>query len=167
MLAQSHFALGNAGKGRRDLRRLAPRGILCVSLKQQRTGFGSPENVGGRPPMCGFLRPCAFARLFQWVGDGGEASACRCRRSGLPTLLSARPPIWKWGAGFRNANVGGRILRQSMHAHTGQQSHLIQSIVRTALRDAATASTYQDALDATGAALAAIAALVRAEVRHG
>ncbi|MCM2539099.1 hypothetical protein NDN94_14990 [Burkholderia glumae] len=48
-------------------------------------------------------------------------------------------------------------MRQSMHARTGQQSHLIQSIVRAALRDAATASTYQDALDATGAALAAIA----------
>ncbi|WP_088503049.1 hypothetical protein [Burkholderia ubonensis] len=54
-------------------------------------------------------------------------------------------------------------MRQSTHA----QSHLIQSIVRAALRDAATANTYQDALDATGAALAAIAALVRAEVRHG
>ncbi len=59
-------------------------------------------------------------------------------------------------------------MRQSTHARTGQQSYLIQSIVRAALRDAATpASTYQDALDATGAALAAIAALVRAEVRHG
>ena len=58
-------------------------------------------------------------------------------------------------------------MRQSSHAHTGQQFHLIQSIVRAALRDAATATTYQDALDATGAALAAIAALVRAEVRHG
>ncbi|WP_186153525.1 hypothetical protein [Burkholderia gladioli] len=58
-------------------------------------------------------------------------------------------------------------MRLSSHAHTGQQSHLIQSIVRTALRDAATASTYQDALDATGAALSAIAALVRIEVRHG
>ncbi len=114
-----------------------------------------------------FLRPCAFARLFQWVGDGGEASACRCRRSGLQTLLSARPPQLQWGAGFRNDNVGGRILRQFTHAHTGHQSHLIQSIIRAALRDAATADTYQSALDATGAALVAIAALVRAEVRHG
>ncbi|WP_432778266.1 hypothetical protein QZL74_15885 [Burkholderia gladioli pv. alliicola] len=58
-------------------------------------------------------------------------------------------------------------MRQPSHAHTEQQSYLIQSIVRAALRDAATASTYQDALDATGAALAAIAALVRIEVRHG
>ncbi|ARK42036.1 hypothetical protein BOC60_05090 [Burkholderia pseudomallei] len=58
-------------------------------------------------------------------------------------------------------------MRQSTHAHVGQQSHVIQSIVRAALHDAATADTYQDALDATGAALAAIAALARAEVRHG
>ncbi|WP_186082033.1 hypothetical protein [Burkholderia gladioli] len=57
-------------------------------------------------------------------------------------------------------------MRQSTHAHTGQ-SQAIQSIIRCALREAATADTYQSALDATGAALAAIAALVRAEVRHG
>ncbi|MCO1344687.1 hypothetical protein [Burkholderia multivorans] len=57
-------------------------------------------------------------------------------------------------------------MRQPSHARTGQQSRLIRSIVRRALSDAATASTYQDALDATGAALTAIAALVRAEVRH-
>ncbi|UVS96834.1 hypothetical protein [Burkholderia glumae] len=58
-------------------------------------------------------------------------------------------------------------MRQSTHAHIGQPFLFIQSIVRAALRDAATADTYQDALDATGAALAAIAALVRAEVQHG
>ncbi|WDD94860.1 hypothetical protein Bsp3421_005006 [Burkholderia sp. FERM BP-3421] len=58
-------------------------------------------------------------------------------------------------------------MRQFKHALTGQQSHLIQSIVCTALCDAATAYAYQDKLDAVGAALAAIAALVRAEVRHG
>ncbi len=57
-------------------------------------------------------------------------------------------------------------MRQSTHAYTGQ-SQVIQSIIRCALREAATADTYQSALDATGAALAAIAALVRAEVRHG
>ncbi|OMZ92158.1 hypothetical protein AQ870_27575, partial [Burkholderia pseudomallei] len=44
-------------------------------------------------------------------------------------------------------------MRQFTHAHTGHQSHLIQSIIRAALRDAATADTYQSALDATGAAL--------------
>ncbi|WP_175822167.1 hypothetical protein [Burkholderia sp. BCC0419] len=58
-------------------------------------------------------------------------------------------------------------MRQSTHAPTGHPSQIIQSIIRRALRDAATADTYQSALDATGAALAAIAALVRAEVQHG
>ncbi len=58
-------------------------------------------------------------------------------------------------------------MRRLNHAPTGQQSHLIHSIARAALRVAATANTDQDALDAAGAALAAIAALVRREVRHG
>ena len=57
-------------------------------------------------------------------------------------------------------------MRQLTHAHTGQNPALIQSIIRDALRVAATADTYQTALDATGAALVAISALVRAEVRH-
>jgi hypothetical protein len=52
-------------------------------------------------------------------------------------------------------------------AHIGQNSSLIQSIIRDALRAAATANTYQSALDATDAALVAIAILVRAEVRNG
>ncbi|MFM0394242.1 hypothetical protein [Paraburkholderia phytofirmans] len=55
----------------------------------------------------------------------------------------------------------------SPFAPTGQNSPLIQSIIRDALRAAATADTYQSALDATGAALVAIAGLVRGEVRHG
>ncbi|RQN41002.1 hypothetical protein [Paraburkholderia tropica] len=58
-------------------------------------------------------------------------------------------------------------MRQLTHANSGQAPSLIQSIVRDALRVAATADTYQSALDATGAALVAIAALARAEVRHG
>ncbi|SHJ47343.1 hypothetical protein [Paraburkholderia terricola] len=58
-------------------------------------------------------------------------------------------------------------MRQSTHAHTGQHSPLIESIIRNALREAATADTYQSALDVTGAALIAISALVRAEVRNG
>jgi len=39
--------------------------------------------------------------------------------------------------------------------------------LRDALRAAAIANTYQSALDVTGAALLAISALVRAEVRNG
>lgn len=55
-------------------------------------------------------------------------------------------------------------MRQCTHVPTKQNSPLIQSIIRDALR---TAATYQSALDATGAALAAISTLIRAEVRHG
>ncbi|GAB7536111.1 hypothetical protein [Burkholderia sp. 3C] len=58
-------------------------------------------------------------------------------------------------------------MRQFTPAHTRQPPQLIQSIIRAALRDAATANTYREVLDAAGAALAAIAVLVRAEVRHG
>jgi len=59
------------------------------------------------------------------------------------------------------------MLRQSPLAHTGQNSSLIQLIISDALRAAATVDTYQSALDVTGAALVAISALVRAEVRNG
>ncbi|MFL9871359.1 hypothetical protein [Paraburkholderia megapolitana] len=58
-------------------------------------------------------------------------------------------------------------MRQSCLAPTGQTPSLIQSIIRDALRTAATADTYQSALDATGDALVAISALVGTEVRHG
>lgn len=59
-------------------------------------------------------------------------------------------------------------MRQSRHAHTGRnfQSH-INRIVADALRAAALAPTYQDALDITGAALSAVALLARTEVRDG
>lgn len=116
-----------------------------------------------------FLRPYAFARLQdQWVGLGGDGfgrAGFLLRRCSNPVM---RPPT-SFGTERRASTQakGSRVMRQSTYAHTGQQSHLIQSIVRAALRNAATANTYQDALDATGAALAAIAALVRAEVRHG
>ncbi|MFL9994675.1 hypothetical protein PQR34_29475, partial [Paraburkholderia sediminicola] len=86
--------------------------------------------------------------------------------AGLLTLPRARPPHLAVDSG-PSTPKGGRILRQSTHAHTGQNSPLIQSIIRNALREAATADTYQSALDVTGAALLAISTLVRAEVRNG
>jgi len=58
-------------------------------------------------------------------------------------------------------------MHQLTPAHSGQSSSLVQSIIRDALRAAATAPTYQDALDATGASLVATAALARDEVCHG
>ncbi|WP_063889490.1 hypothetical protein [Burkholderia savannae] len=58
-------------------------------------------------------------------------------------------------------------MRKCTHAYSGRNVPLIHSIIRAALREAATADTYPSTLDATGAALVAIAALVRAEVRRG
>lgn len=130
------------------------------------TGFGSPEMLADNRRCAVFLRPRAFARL-QWAGLGGEGFGPAGANVPVfqPCHVPAHP-IWKWEAGFQ-PNVGGRAMRQFTHAHTRQNPALILSIVRDALRAAATADTYQSALDATGAALVAISALVRAEVRHG
>lgn len=61
-------------------------------------------------------------------------------------------------------------MRQSSLAHTGQLPlPEILAIVRTALRDAVSASTDRESLDVAGAALVAVAERVRAmqgEVRH-
>ncbi|WP_186204228.1 hypothetical protein [Burkholderia gladioli] len=115
-----------------------------------------------------FFRLRVNARL-QWSGLGGGAfghAGFRFRRYANSAMCPATPN-WRWEPGSLSRKRRSHPMRQPSHARTGPQSHLIQSIVRAALRDAATANTYQDALDATGAALAAIAALVRAEVRHG
>lgn len=111
----------------------------------------APISYGG-PWLRGHLRVCRFP--FAPVGQ--------------PQSLAPATPIL---ADRRQASYpakGGRNMRQSTHAHahTGHQSQIIRSIVRVALRAAATAETYQDALDATGAALVAIAKLSRAEACH-
>jgi len=87
--------------------------------------------------------------------------------AGTPTLLRARPPQLALTGRDIRTDTGGRTMRQLTHAYSGQNPALIQSIIRDALRAAATADTYQSALDATGAALVVISALVRAEVRNG
>jgi hypothetical protein len=52
-------------------------------------------------------------------------------------------------------------------APKGKLTHrLIQQITQDALRKAALARTYQESLDITGAALVAVAMLVRMEARH-
>jgi len=56
-------------------------------------------------------------------------------------------------------------MRQSAPRPEQLQSPL--EIIRTALRAAALAPTYQDALDVTGDALCRLAELAREEVRHG
>lgn len=132
------------------------------------TGFGSPIVPRRTTAAVRFFYvrvPSRASTINGWATVGRLRPAGSLgRRSSNPAVCPPTP----FGSGERVQPVqGGRAMRQSTHAHTGQQSHVIQSIVRAALRDAATASTYQDALDATGAALTAIAALVRAEVRHG
>jgi hypothetical protein len=132
------------------------------------TGFGSPKALADNRRRAVFLRPHTKYSPFQWAGLGGEGFGPAGANVPVfqPCQVPAHP-IWKWEAGF-NPNVGGRTMCPiSSHARTGQSAPLIESIVRDALRVAATADTYQSALDATGAALVAIAALVRAEVRHG
>lgn len=59
-------------------------------------------------------------------------------------------------------------MRQSTHAQTGLDvSKLIQDITRDAIKRAAVARTYADALDITGAALLAVAFLAKSGVQHG
>ncbi|WP_233831783.1 hypothetical protein [Paraburkholderia sp. ZP32-5] len=52
-------------------------------------------------------------------------------------------------------------------ARPEQTQSLIDRIIRDALRKAALAPTYMQALDITGAALIAVAMLVRMEANHG
>lgn len=113
-----------------------------------------------------FLRPYTLC-LLQWSGLGGGALAhagSHGRRSLNPALCPAAP--FESGRRVIQSVRGGRIMRQATHARSGQ-SPLILSIVREALRAAATADTYQDALDATGDALRRVAELAQSEVRHG
>jgi hypothetical protein len=114
-----------------------------------------------------FFRPHVSARL-QWSGLGGGAfgHAGFLFRRYANSVMCPATPIGV-GAGFDTREKGGRTMRQFTHAHSGQNPTLIQSVIRDALRAAATADTYQSALDITGAALVAISALVRAEVRNG
>lgn len=169
MLAQRRFALGNIRRGRRDLRRPASRGILCASLRQQRPGFAARQFQGGRPPQCGFFTSvCLRAPLRsmggrRWGGFGLPVPL----DAGLQTLPSARPPQFAVGSGFNpskevafNAPVHARPYRAAIPPHS---IHRPRSTARRGNRQ----HVSQDALDTTGAALAAIAALVRAEVCHG
>ncbi|MCS6600759.1 hypothetical protein NYP13_23670, partial [Burkholderia pseudomallei] len=58
---------------------------------------------------------------------------------------------------------GGRTMRPNVLARPEQPQSPLE-IIRAALRAAALAPTYQDALDATGDALHRLAEIVRAEV---
>ena len=115
-----------------------------------------------------FFCPHVIARP-QWSGLGGGAfghAGFLFRRYANPAMCPATPI--GVGGRVRYPEKGGRSMRPVLPlAHTGQNSSLIQLIISDALRAAATVDTYQSALDVTGAALVAISALVRAEVRNG
>lgn len=102
---------------------------------------------------------------------GGSGGGLRAAGSYVPVSQPAVccPPRLRAGSSA-NADIGGRTMRQSSLAHTGQLPlPEILAIVRTALRDAVSASTDRESLDVAGAALVAVAERVRAmqgEVRH-
>ena len=87
-------------------------------------------------------------------------------RAGSPTLPCARSPHLAMGSGIRTATIGGRTMLRHIPAHP-EQTQCPLEIIRTALRDAATAPTVYDALDVTGDALRRLADIARAEVSHG
>lgn len=109
----------------------------------------------------GFSICAAFARL-QWVGLGGEtfgSAGTHVRRFANPVQCPPTP----FGDWERDLTAhGGRIMRQTLARPEQLQSSL--EIIRAALRAAALAPTYQDALDATGDALRRLSEIVRAKV---
>jgi hypothetical protein len=62
-------------------------------------------------------------------------------------------------------NVGGRTMSRTP-ARPQSTHQLIEQITKEALRNAALAPTYQDALDVTGDALRRLAELAKMEVHH-
>jgi len=113
-----------------------------------------------------FLRPYAFARLFNGRALVGRASALP-----VPTFRSANPalcPLTPFSSGQRafDTNVGGRTMLHHIPARPEQTQSPLE-IIRAALREAATAPTVYDALDVTGDALRRLAEIARAEVSHG
>lgn len=171
MLAQSHFVHGDALRG---VLRFASSGTARYPVRVAETaasGRGNPLSQRRTTARAVFFRAFAFARLLPWraLVNGPASAGPLSFVSGFPPQkpCARHPSCGNESAGLSIAHKGGRFMRQSTHAHTGKPFPIIESIVRAALRNAATADTYQEALDATGAALAAIAALVRAEVQHG
>lgn len=142
--------------------------ILKPSLKQQRPWFSSWDHVSAQPRRAAFLcvsPSCASFYGRALVGEPNGSPGAYV--TGLLTLPCARPPHLAVGRGLIT-HVRGRIMRQSPHAHSGLDvSQLIQEISRDAIRHAAVAPTYMAALDITGAALLAIAFLVKNGVQHG
>ncbi len=77
-----------------------------------RTGFGDLRMLADNRLCAVFLRPCAYARLFdQWVGLGGETLGSA--GANVPVRQPRSVPAHPFGDGKRalNSNVGGRNAR--------------------------------------------------------
>jgi len=130
------------------------------------TGFDSLNHVSAQPRQAVFLcAPPSCASFYGRALVGKPSGLPGAYVTGLSTLPCARSPRLTAGSGI-TAHVRGRIMRQSQHAHYGQNAHLIQSIIRSALRDAALAPTYQAALDLTGDALRRLADIAKTGTSH-
>lgn len=108
-----------------------------------------------------FFRPHTLC--LQWSGLGGGALAhagSLGRRSLNPALRPATP--FESGSRVIEPVQGGRIMRQVVARPEPTETPI--QIINRALRAAAVAPTYQDALDVTGDALRLLAELARAEV---
>lgn len=135
-----------------------------------RTGIYASHH-GAQNTMSSGQSPRKSAAIFTPIGfvpTGGSAAnkrpvrgICPPSRHGfelLPTCLKSRPEV----------SSRSETMHQPSHARTGQDTTtLIQQITRDAIKRAAVARTYADALDITGAALLAVAALAKMGVQHG
>lgn len=140
------------------------------------TGFGDLDHVSAQPRHAVFLcaMPCR-ASFYGWAWAGRPSGLPGAYVTGSPTSPCARPPHLAMGSGI-TAHVRGRSMKHHAPVRSERKQSQIQQIARLALRNAALANTYQDALDVTGAALRAVAELsaernavlsTQSEVRHG
>ncbi|MBY4734017.1 hypothetical protein K6V90_26100 [Cupriavidus pauculus] len=126
-------------------------------------GFGDPNNVGGQPPIAAFFMSVMPSHASFHGGPGGAALGLAGANVPVrqPHCL-ARHPSFGDERRVSTTNVGGRAMRLNSLAHTGQiQSQEILALIRSALRDAVAAPSDCDGLDIAGAALVAVAALVK------
>ena len=147
----------------------------CKPVAMRYTGI-VPETTGNRGESRQSIRRATAARRFFYVRtsctsfNGRALVGVRLRTpvptdAGLSTLLRARPPRLRAGCRVSQPAYGGRKMRPAIPARP-EQSQSPLEIIRSALRAAAVAPTVYDALDLTGAALAHLADLAKAGVRH-
>ncbi|WP_143328599.1 hypothetical protein [Burkholderia sp. AU28863] len=139
-------------------------GYTATVLETTGTGFGDPIMMADDRRSAVFLRPYAFARLFNgwaWVG----------RPLGLPvpSCRFANPvqcPPTPFGDGTRAFlnHDGGRTMPRRILARPEQTQFPVE-LVRAALRAAATSDRPNEAIDILADALLRLAEI--AEVHHG